>query len=197
MTFVRRFRHSFIWTLTYSEYSNYSMLPNRTVQPKTTVTICSYQYCLAQPRPSPAKPSWGLSCTKFGLLLFVVVRHVFAETLLQPILSQLLAKPGQSWTNKARPDHSRPDQTSPDHTRPDQTKPVQARPNQSKPDKFCSHQQPHIFWALGMDRPDLTRPGQTRPDQIRPDQTIPDQTSLYQTWHSHIRPGQAKPDRVR
>ena len=56
------------------------------------------------------------------------VCHIFAHTLLQPILSLLIAKPGQDRPNQAMPGQSRPDQTRPDQTKPGQTRPDQTRP---------------------------------------------------------------------
>ena len=66
-----------------------------------------------------------------GCWLFVVCLidcHVFAQTLVQPILSLLIAKPGQDRPNQAMPGQSRPDQTRPDQTKPDQTRPDLTRP---------------------------------------------------------------------
>ena len=64
----------------------------------------------------------------------VVCCPIFAQTLLQPILSLLIAKPGQDRPNQAMPGQSRPDQT-----RPDQTRPSQTRPDQTRPDQFIQY----------------------------------------------------------
>ena len=132
---------------------------------------------LTSAQPSLAQSSWRLSCTKFGLLfgrsvIRLVGCHIFAQTLLQPILSKLLTMLGQARPNKVRLDQSRPVQARPDQARPGHTSPVLVTP--------VATWQKHA-----------------RPKQARPSQARPDQTSLCQIKQDKTRPSQTRPDRVR
>ena len=94
---------------------------------------------VAELSPDPAQPSQAKMGAEIALdsgcclVVWSFDCHVFAQNLLQPILSLLIAKPGLDRPNQAMPDQTILDQTSQSKTRPDQTRPDQFIQYSTKP----------------------------------------------------------------